>query len=330
MQNRNKHQALIEKINEFGKHGIPFFLIVDFSMQYPRLFNLDELINNKIQVDFPTYKTPNLIQIISPIELIKNPITFEDYQYKFNVVKENLNYGNSFLTNLTCETPIETKASLSEIFTASHAKYKIQFGDEWVCFSPESFIKIEDQAIHSYPMKGTIDASIDNARNILENDKKEIAEHYTIVDLIRNDMSMVATNVQVKKFRYIDELKTSDKTLLQVSSHIQGELPINFQSELGNILFSLLPAGSISGAPKKKTLDIIQQAEDYDRGFYTGTAFYYDGKNLDSCVLIRFIENKMKNGIQQLVYKSGGGITVHSEPEKEYQELIDKIYVPTI
>ena len=63
MQNRNKHQALIEKINEFGKHGIPFFLIVDFSMQHPRLFNLDELINNKIQIDFPTYKTPHLILI---------------------------------------------------------------------------------------------------------------------------------------------------------------------------------------------------------------------------------------------------------------------------
>jgi para-aminobenzoate synthetase component 1 len=91
-------------------------------------------------------------------------------------------------------------------------------------------------------------------------------------------------------------------------------------------LFALLPAGSISGAPKVKTLEIIKNAENYERGYYTGTAFYFDGDNLDSCVLIRFIEQTEKGW----VYKSGGGITIYSDARKEYQEILDKIYVPTL
>jgi para-aminobenzoate synthetase component I len=112
--------------------------------------------------------------------------------------------------------------------------------------------------------------------------------------------------------------------LLQVSSEIRGELPNDYYSRLGDIVFEMLPAGSVTGAPKMKTLEIIAEAENYDRGFYTGIAGYFDGKNLDSCVLIRFIENE--NG--KLFYKSGGGITTQSNVNEEYQELIDKIYVP--
>ena len=86
----------------------------------------------------------------------------------------------------------------------------------------------------------------------------------------------------------------------------------------------MLPAGSICGAPKKKTVEIIKAAENYDRGYYTGVFGHFDGKNLDSCVLIRYIENQ--NG--QLVYKSGGGITFMSEADKEYEEMLKKVYVP--
>jgi len=84
-----------------------------------------------------------------------------------------------------------------------------------------------------------------------------------------------------------------------------------------------LPAGSVSGAPKHKTLEIIKKAENYERGYFTGVCGYFDGKNLDSCVMIRFIEQK--NG---LVFKSGGGITANSIAQNEYQELINKVYVP--
>jgi para-aminobenzoate synthetase component 1 len=86
----------------------------------------------------------------------------------------------------------------------------------------------------------------------------------------------------------------------------------------------LLPAGSITGAPKPSTMKIIEEAEGYDRGYYTGVMGYFDGENFESAVMIRYIENIDGN----LVFKSGGGITVLSNAEHEYQELIDKVYLP--
>ena len=80
--------------------------------------------------------------------------------------------------------------------------------DRFVVFSPEIFVKIRDEHIYSFPMKGTIDATLPDARRRILDDPKEMAEHATIVDLIRNDLSMVATEVMVARYRYIDELPT--------------------------------------------------------------------------------------------------------------------------
>ena len=101
-------------------------------------------------------------------------------------------------------------------------------------------------------MKGTIDASIPSAAQLLMNDPKETAEHATIVDLIRNDLSMVANRVSVSRYRYMDRLQTNRGVIFQTSSEIQGILPENYQEHLGDIIFRLLPAGSITGAPKEK------------------------------------------------------------------------------
>jgi para-aminobenzoate synthetase component 1 len=173
-------------------------------------------------------------------------------------------------------------------------------------------------------MKGTIDAAVPNAAQRILDDEKERAEHTTIVDLIRNDLSQVATRVTVNRFRYLDELRTSHKNLLQVSSEIVGELPDDYLSRLGSIFVTLLPAGSVSGAPKVKTLEIIRQAEGEKRGYYTGIFGYFNGQQLDSGVMIRFLENQ--DGTYY--YRSGGGITTQSQVDAEYQETIDKVYVP--
>ena len=156
--------------------------------------------------------------------------------------------------------------------------------------------------------------------------KKEIAEHATIVDLIRNDLSVIAKNVRVNKFRYLERIHTNREPLLQVSSEIMGDLPEDQQYHLGDIIFALLPAGSICGAPKRKTLEIIEEVETHQRGFYTGICGYFDGRNLDSGVMIRFIQEHEN----KLFFKSGGGITSMSNLESEYQEYIEKIYVPTL
>ena len=174
-------------------------------------------------------------------------------------------------------------------------------------------------------MKGTMDATLPDARERLLADPKEAAEHATITDLIRNDLSRFATEVTVTRYRYLDELHTHRGPLLQMSSEIRGRLPEDYPSQLGDLFFSLLPAGSITGAPKPRTVQIIREAETYDRGFYTGVTGYFDGCNLDSAVLIRFLEQQ-PDGTK--VFKSGGGITFRSDARNEYEEMKQKVYVP--
>ncbi|MGX2951697.1 chorismate-binding protein, partial [Ursidibacter sp. B-7004-1] len=152
----------------------------------------------------------------------------------------------------------------------------------------------------------------------------EFTEHNTIVDLIRNDLALVAKYIQVTKYRYIDKVETHRGSIYQTSSEICGELEHNWQNRIGTILATLLPAGSISGAPKLKTVEIIQQAEQQERGYYTGIFGYFDGENLESAVAIRYIEQQGN----RLIFRSGGGITALSQLDEEYNEILEKVYVP--
>ena len=302
------------------------------------------------------------------------PPLYEDYERSFNIVKSNIMAGNSYLTNLTCRVPVSCNLSLEEIFHRAKGKYKLllrrkktQAEDKahlkeenieenltpFVCFSPETFVRIKGGRIYSYPMKGTLDASLPDAEKQLMEDRKEAAEHATIVDLIRNDLSRVAENVRVDKYRYIDVLHTNKGDILQTSSEISGRLPEDYPHHLGEILDAQLPAGSITDAPKDKTMQIIQEAEGYDRGFYTGIMGIYDQGELNSAVMIRFIEEetspvdfeadgkknfKAKEGkasegkepkaSRELYFKAGGGITSKSDCQREYEEVIQKIYLP--
>ncbi len=308
-------------MNDYGAMRVPFIFIVDFEMNKPVVFRTDEISGNNIRFAIGEKEVK---PIQKKIYFKTYPVEFEKYDDAFNYVVHQISLGNSYLTNLTFPTRIETNLSLEEIYTHSRARYKLLLDDKFVVFSPECFVKIEDGVISSYPMKGTIDASIPSAEEIILNDEKEMAEHITIVDLIRNDLSIIAKDVHVEKFRYIEKIETNKKSLLQVSSKIAGKLEGNYHERIGEIIFSMLPAGSISGAPKKKTVEIIQNAEKLERGYYTGVFGYYDGNNLDSAVMIRFIEQTAEG----LVYRSGGGITFMSDVNSEYQELIDKVYVP--
>lgn len=260
------------------------------------------------------------------LELKASPIPYEAYFRRFQVIQEGLLRGDSFLANLTVSTPIETSLSLKEIHTLAKAKYKLYLPEQFVSFSPESFVKIDFQRlrIETRPMKGTINANLPDARHQILSNPKEKAEHYTIVDLMRSDLARVASHIQVEDFRYIDKLTTSNADLLQVSSLISGQLLPNSESHLGDIFEQILPAGSITGAPKQATRQIIQDAEGEDRGFYSGVFGFFDGSKVDSGVLIRFIA---QDGGQKY-YHSGGGITIHSDPRAEYEEIIEKIYIP--
>jgi len=309
-----------QDLNSFGKRREPFLFISDFKAQNLKIYPLNQLQNEDIE-----FCINSNYQYIPHNNILKKiPISFDNYQKKFNFIQEHIKSGDTYLLNLTQSTKIETKLTLKEIFTSANAHYKLRFKNEFVCFSPESFIQIKNNKINTFPMKGTIDASIKDAKEKILNNKKEMAEHIMVVDLLRNDLSIVSKMVRVEKFRYIQSINAGDKKLLQVSSHISGKLEDNWHHHIGDILKSLLPAGSISGTPKKKTLDIIEKIEGYNRGYFSGVFGVYDGDSLDSGVMIRFIE---KQG-DSYIYKSGGGITCDSDAQSEYKELQDKIYLP--
>ncbi|MBL7843650.1 MAG: aminodeoxychorismate synthase component I [Cyclobacteriaceae bacterium] len=316
----------VRTLNQWGADQVPFFFLIDFELQKPQAYRLDEIDPQEILYFFNGFSNGNNKQV-NPgknVVLNKYPIDFSSYDQRFDQVMQHLRYGDSFLTNFTIKTKVELHQSLRDLFFISQSKYKLWYKDQFLVFSPETFVQIRDQKIYSYPMKGTIDAQVAHAREIILNDPKERAEHITIVDLIRNDLSQVASDVSVTRFRYIDKIKTTAATLLQVSSEVNGNLSGDYNKRLGDILTALLPAGSVSGAPKPKTLEIIREAEGEERGYYTGVFGYFDGKNLDSGVMIRFIEKSDDD----YFYRSGGGITTQSLVQAEYEEAIQKIYVP--
>ena len=250
--------------------------------------------------------------------------TEEAYRRRFDIVQRHLRRGDSYLVNLTSRMEVATNLSLQNIYRASVARYKVWAEDEFVCFSPEIFLQINGGKISCCPMKGTIPADAPDAAARLMASRKEAAEHATIVDLIRNDLSMVATHVTVENYRYMERLHTNKGDIFQTSSRITGTLPAGFESRLGEIVFSQLPAGSITGAPKPMTCRIISEAEDYSRGFYTGVMGCWHDGILDSAVMIRFLDTDGR----RLWFKAGGGITAKSDCHSEYLETLEKAYVP--
>ncbi|GGG48973.1 putative PabA-like protein [Croceivirga lutea] len=315
------------KVSRFLSNKKPFFFLVSFDKSQQLAFSFSDAEKQNILFNLNGIQNHSIyhqkVESVPKIEV--EPYTFKDYLKGFETVHQNLKEGNSFLVNLTFPSKITSSLDLIHIYHAAKAKYKLLFKDNFVCFSPECFIKIKDGYIYSYPMKGTIDASIPNAEELLLNDEKERQEHNTIVDLIRNDLSIVAKEVTVTKFRYLDKITTAKGDILQTSTEIRGKLAKDWQKHFSSILLNMLPAGSISGAPKPKTIEIINTAENYERGFYTGVFGIFDGENIDSAVAIRFIE-KSEN---EFWYKSGGGITHQSNVKEEYIELLNKIYIPT-
>ncbi len=309
---------MFETITKYASTNTPFLFFTNFKGNKVSVYKLDEL--QKFGIEF-SIKKPRKDH--PPIKLGINPISFTKYKIKFDKFIREIKKGNTYLGNLTQPTPIKCNLNLKEIFDIANADYKLHVKNKFVCFSPEPFITIENDIIKTYPMKGTIDASLIDAKKIILENKKEMAEHIMIVDLLRNDLSIVAKEVKVEKFRFTQTIKAGEKELLHVSSEISGKIE-NWKNSLGDIIKKLIPAGSISGTPKRSTVEILENIEGYKREYFSGVFGVFDGQKLETSVMIRFIENIDGN----LVYKSGGGITLDSDAKSEYQEMLDKIYIP--
>ena len=330
-----------EKIaNSMGKERRPFFFLIDFEKQKPIIYPIEECGENEI-----FFNINGVTNYVRDMEHRRNfkfestPIPFEDYKKGFDKVQSAIKYGDTYLTNLCYPSKVETDLTLEQIFFSASARFKLLFQNRFVSFSPEAFVSIKNNYIHTFPMKGTISASLPGAKDQILNDPKEAAEHATIVDFLRNDLNMISTNVTVSDYRYIEKLMTWNKALYQVSSKITGKLPKNYNEHIGTLLNQLTPAGSISGAPKKRTLEIIRDAEGNVRGYFTGIFGIFDvdkdgNFQVDSGVLIRYMDqvksykDLSNNDMNQYRYWSGGGITNKSDALSEYKEMISKVYVP--
>lgn len=324
-------ESIIKRLNDLGATQTPMVFLLDFELENPHVWTLPEA--HEVGLHFALGEAPRVglgpSHWITSVKLVNETA----YRRAFDHVHQHLALGDSFLVNLTASHEIELGGTLEDIYQAAAAKCKIWWEDKWVCFTPEPFVHISAEGtMSSFPMKGTAEwQGVEDEEKLREN-KKELFEHTTIVDLIRNDLSRVANRVWVDRFRYLEKIPTADgRIIMQLSSCIQGSLVPDWRGQIGTLISELLPAGSISGAPKPKTLDIIQEAERFlhpegKRGYYTGIFGYFDGDTLQTFVLIRFIEQTPSG----FLFKSGGGITYLSDPDLEYQELASKVYVPIL
>lgn len=309
-----------ERINLLADSKTPFVFCVDYGLQEGFAYPLDALPSN-IAVEIKGERHGEANSAKPPKITAKYPIEKELYAKKLKTLKERIRSGDVYMANITCQTAIGLEGSLEDVFCHSKAEFKLLVKGRFVVSSPEAFVRIEGGKIYTYPMKGT--AVYDSSKSVqrLLESQKELAEHTMTVDLLRNDLSIVARRVSVDRFRYPLIIEANGEKLVQIVSEISGVLPRGYK--LGDLLFSMLPAGSVTGTPKRKSLEIIEDIEGYDRGFFCGVFGYFDGQNLQSAVSIRFIE-QTKEGY---VYKSGGGVTIESDEEAEYDEMLKKVYL---
>ena len=317
--------SAIARMNELGAQRVPFIFVTNYRGDKTLIVPESEVDATQLRYAFNGVgNAPKAVRVQQPVIWEVTPLPYATYQRSFELVQRAIAAGETSLVNLTCKVAIRTNLSLETLFSHADARYRLWIKDTLVCFSPEIFIQIRDGEISSYPMKGTIPTSVPNAAQQLLDNPKEAAEHADVVALISADLAKVATHVHTARYRYIDTLHTNKGDLLETSSEVRGTLPTDFHEHLGDIVFAQLPAGSITGYPKARTVDLIAEAETYQRDFYTGVMGRWDGHSLDTGVLIRFIDQT--DG--QLYFKAGGGVTAQSTCEAEYNEVIAKVYVP--
>ncbi len=263
---------------------------------------------------------------------IKLRIHKEEYYSKLNKVLAHILRGNiyevSFCQEFFAEdstiNPIETYHNLNKISSPPFATF-LKIDDKFLLSaSPERFIKRDHNTIISQPIKGTIkrgkNSTVDKALMFqLENDIKERAENIMIVDLVRNDLSKTAIKGSVK----VTELCKvyTFKQVHQLISTVESEVESKTNSV--DIIKSLFPMGSMTGAPKIAAMQIIEELEETKRGLYSGAVGYFSPTgDFDFNVIIRSI---LYNQTEKYIsYSVGGAITAKSIPEKEYEECLLK------
>ena len=268
-----------------------------------------------------------------PAGHLKSEVTplFNEEQYCEMVekAKRHIFEGDIFQIVLSNRLSAEYEGSLLNAYrvlrTINPSPYMFYFSGtdvEIAGASPETLVKLENGVLHTFPLAGTrprgkTDAEDKALEADLLADEKELAEHNMLVDLGRNDLGRISKfgTVEVEKLHSIERYSH----VMHIGSTVRGEIRDEFDGL--DAVSSVLPAGTLSGAPKIRACELIAELENNKRGIYGGAIGYIDFTgNLDTCIAIRIAYKK--NG--KVFVRSGAGIVADSVPEKEYQESINK------
>jgi len=308
------------------------YLIYDMdkiSEFYPNNY-IEELLNNISNIT----ENKNNKRIKSEAKFIPD-IDKEKYKEQFNEVKNLIKQGECYQINLTQRftlknfpfnedfTSWDLYKKLNEINPAPFSAYlKLDNNNSIISLSPEKFIEIKDNIIKTKPIKGTIKRSNDKKQDELNkqellNSKKDFAENTMITDLLRNDLNMCSQigSVKVEKLCALETYPAVHHLVSTISAKNNNMHPVD-------VFKTCFPGGSITGAPKKRAIEIINNTETTRRNIYCGSIAYFsaDG-SMDSSITIRTLLQKDNN----LYLWSGGGIVMKSELESEYSEVFAKI-----
>lgn len=277
-----------------------------------------------------TNKKESLMQVHHDGEILKKSDTLEEYEKKVEKIKQYIKDGHIFQTVLSQRWTVKTKQTGFEIYrelrklNPSPYLYYYNFGEfEIIGSSPEMIVKQTDSRVYTCPIAGTRKRGKDKAEDIrlekeLLSDEKEKAEHVMLVDLARNDMGRISQ---------LGTVKVSDFMSIQRYSHVMHIVSLVEGKKNGklhplDLVSSFLPAGTLSGAPKIRAMEIIDELESVRRGLYGGATGYLDfGGNMNFCITIRTM---VKKG-DRVYLQAGAGIVADSIPENEYMECCNKV-----
>lgn len=256
-------------------------------------------------------------------------ISEDDYCAKIRQIKEYIRAGETYQVNFADRVKVKTKVPAGAAFGALITQQPVAYsallnveGHHVLSLSPELFFRIAGGRIVTRPMKGTMHRGLDRAEDSeaaerLRNDEKNRAEHVMIVDLLRNDLGRICEmgSVQVEDIFSVERYRT----LLQMTSTVSGRLRAGLSYY--EIFKAVFPSGSITGAPKIRTMEIIREMERGPRGVYTGAIGFMspDGAATFNVAIRTLV---LKDGEARMGV--GGGIVADSEPEDEYRECLLK------
>lgn len=256
--------------------------------------------------------------------------TLESYKKKVNQIKNYIREGHIFQTVLSQRWVIETERKGFEIYkelrnlNPSPYLYYFNFGDfEVIGSSPEMIVKQQGKKVFTCPIAGTrkrgkTEKEDKELGEELIKDEKECAEHVMLVDLARNDMGKISEFGTVKVTDFMEIQKYSH--VMHIVSKVEGSRKEDFHPL--DLAAAFLPAGTLSGAPKIRAMEIIEELEESKRGLYGGATGYIDfSKDMDLCITIRTMIKKN----QKVYLQAGAGIVADSIPELEYEECCNKV-----